>query len=301
MHRHAFLIHWDSDEAEAYADELRAEGWRVDVESEDGGRAFERIKQDPPTVALIFLSQASSHGREVAVELRNTAATRELPIIFVDGTQEAIQQTKSAVPNALYVSLSRARNMLNIFADSSSSAELTLSYQITIRDYNPDWPSYFEQERDRLLAVAAIGDVARQIEHVGSTSVPGLPAKVIIDLLVGLDSLDAVPGLIEPMETLGYVYREDLASLMPDRSFFERSTEGGPRFHVLFVEHGGQHWERYILFRDYLRARPEEAARYAQLKRDLAAQHGDRRHEYSQAKNEYVVSVLEKARVEFGE
>lgn len=98
------LIHWNSEEAEAYAEALLAQGWRVDVEAEDGARAAKAIKAAPPQAVLIYLTRLPSHGRATAAHLAESKATRTIPIIFVGGEGEALAKTKAALPRASYLS-----------------------------------------------------------------------------------------------------------------------------------------------------------------------------------------------------
>lgn len=104
MQRNVFLIHWNALEAEAHADRLRSAGWQVEVESEDGARAARRLRESLPDVVVIYLTRLPSHGRETASHLRSLKATRDLPIVFVDGNEKAVQRTKARVPEAAFVS-----------------------------------------------------------------------------------------------------------------------------------------------------------------------------------------------------
>ncbi len=126
--------------------------------------------------------------------------------------------------------------------------------------YDPGWPVLFEQERDRLAPVLA--SLATAVEHVGSTAVPGMAAKPVVDLLVG-----AAPGALPEARTVlvsaGY---EDVVLYLRSRSHND--------FNVTLTEHQSAEWEREILFRDYLRAHVEDARAYEQLKLGAAARHG---------------------------
>ncbi len=101
------------------------------------------------------------------------------------------------------------------------------------------------------------------VEHIGSTAVPGLVAKPILDLLAGLEPLDVAPG-VAAMEALGYEYLGEYG--IPGREFFRKGGDGG-RITSTRSSSAGPHWVRHIAFRDYLRAHPDEAARYAEAKR----------------------------------
>ena len=168
---------------------------------------------------------------------------------------------------------------------------------IFIVDYDPSWPHLFEIEAAQIHE--ALGNLVLAIEHFGSTAVPGLAAKPIIDILVGVPSLsESSPVLIPNLEALGYRYWCDNPD--PARMFFVKGLPpNGPRtHHVHIVEPHSEQWER-LLFRDYLRQYPEEAERYAQLKRDLAQQFQADREAYTAGKTEYVQSVILKAKQKF--
>ncbi len=141
--------------------------------------------------------------------------------------------------------------------------------RVVLAEPDPSWPARAAEEA--ALVREALGAVV--VEHIGSTAVPGLVAKPIVDLLAGLQPLDVAPGQIGAMEALGYEYLGEYG--IPGREFFRK---GGERrtHHVHAVELGGPQWGRHVAFRDYLRARPDEAARYAAAKREaVAAVDGD--------------------------
>jgi GrpB-like predicted nucleotidyltransferase (UPF0157 family) len=164
-----------------------------------------------------------------------------------------------------------------------------LSERVELVDHDPSWGELFEEERARLLGVFDDGAVA--IEHIGSTSVPGLCAKPIVDIAVGLPKHELTDEQIAAMERLGYEYLGEYG--LPGRLFFRK---GEPRTHnVHVVEHGGEHWERQIVFRDALRSDPEERQRYDELKRRLAAA-GHPREDYTELKTPFIRGVEARAR-----
>ncbi len=159
---------------------------------------------------------------------------------------------------------------------------------VVIVDYDPEWPARFEEER--AIIEAAIGPRTVAIEHVGSTAVPGLGAKPVVDIMVGIDSLADAAACIEPLGAAGYTYYPDHEAEMPERRYFD--VQSGTRdAHLHMVEYGGAFWRRHLAFRDYLRAHPEAAAEYDRLKRDLAAHYGSDRDGYTNAKTEFVQSI----------
>jgi GrpB-like predicted nucleotidyltransferase (UPF0157 family) len=166
--------------------------------------------------------------------------------------------------------------------------------EVEIVDYDPRWPLLFNEEARRLRAVLDPSLIVG-LEHFGSTAIPGLSAKPIIDILIAVRSLAAAQAtFVEALRTLDYVYWAD--NPKKDRMFF---VKGMPPFgakrshHVHITEPDGEMWRR-LAFRDYLRAHPEEAETYTQLKRRLAAEHRADREAYTNAKSAYVDSVMQK-------
>ena len=159
--------------------------------------------------------------------------------------------------------------------------------RVEIVDYDPRWPQVFEALRDRVWL--AVSDVASGIEHVGSTSVPGLPAKPIIDIDVIVPAPEALRIAISRIETLGYRYVGDLG--IEDRHAFREPVTDPP--HNLYVCLAGSRALRnHVAFRDYLRSHPESRAAYAALKRRLADEHSADRLAYGVAKTDFIVGIL---------
>jgi GrpB-like predicted nucleotidyltransferase (UPF0157 family) len=163
---------------------------------------------------------------------------------------------------------------------------------VTLVPYDPAWPDLFAQEAARLRLVLDPTQVVG-IEHFGSTAVPGLIAKPIIDILVAARSLaHAKAAFVAPIKALGYVYWDDNPAT--DRMFF---VKGMPPYgerrthHVHITETAGEMWQRRLAFRDYLRAHPEEAECYAALKYDFAQRHATDREAYTAAKTDYVEAL----------
>src|SRR5712691_12103656 len=168
---------------------------------------------------------------------------------------------------------------------------------IGVSDYDPNWPTLFEQERTRIKK--ALGSFALAIEHMGSTAVPGLPSKPIIDLLVGVPSLEeAKERCIEPIRALGYNYVPEYVWWLPEELFFRKGPPGPWTHHVHLMEPTAVPWGMQLLFRDYLRAHPEVAQEYGQLKRALAAVVGDDVVSFRAGKHPFIQAVLAKARAE---
>ena len=166
---------------------------------------------------------------------------------------------------------------------------------IVVSDYDPNWPTFFEQESTRIRNT--LGSLALAIEHVGSTAVPGLPSKPIIDLLVGVPRLEeAMERCIAPIEALGYRYIPEYASWLPGELFFRKGPPGPWTHHMHLMEPSHPRWEALLVFRDYLRIHPEAARAYADIKRALAASSKDDIKAYRTGKSVFVENTTAKAR-----
>lgn len=174
---------------------------------------------------------------------------------------------------------------------------------VEVVDYDPGWPASFAREKTHLLACLP-ADVIVRIEHFGSTAVPGLAAKPIVDMLVEVTDLVEVRERVVPiLEEQGYEYFWRPTFGDDGEPFYawliKRDARTGRRtHHIHMVERSfAGHWDR-LLFRDYLIANPEVAAEYGRLKRELATGLSDDRVRYTEAKGEFIAGVTAKARRE---
>ena len=165
--------------------------------------------------------------------------------------------------------------------------------RVVLLEYDPRWPLQFEEEKARILA--AIRPAVVAIEHVGSTAVPGLAAKPIIDILIGVSGLDDDRACIASLAAIGFEYVAEYEQELPERRYFRKGPALARTHHLHMVEFGGPFWRRHLAFRDYLRAHPEEAQRYAALKRELAARFGVDREGYTNAKAAFVGEIESRA------
>jgi len=164
----------------------------------------------------------------------------------------------------------------------------TSDARIHIADYDPTWPVLFEAERT-LLSKALAPWLAGPIEHIGSTAVPGLAAKPIIDIMAAVKSLEDSRAAIEALRELEYQYAPYRADVM---HWF---CKPGPAFrthHLHLVPYGSELWIKRVAFRDSLRASPALAAEYAELKIRLANLHHLDREAYTEAKEPFINRVL---------
>ncbi len=167
---------------------------------------------------------------------------------------------------------------------------MTSSRVIRIVAYDPVWPARFAELGCRLRD--ALGDVALRIDHIGSTSVPGLAAKPVIDIQVSVTALEPVDPFREPLARLGYVYRAD--NTERTKRYF-REPPGEPRTHI-HVRRSGSFAEQFpMLFRDFLRTHPDDTAAYEKLKRRLADEFPDDGAAYTEAKGTFVWETIRRA------
>jgi GrpB-like predicted nucleotidyltransferase (UPF0157 family) len=143
------------------------------------------------------------------------------------------------------------------------------SRAFVITDYDPAWPAMFEREAASIRA--ALAGVAARIEHVGSTAVPGLAAKPIIDIQISVEEMTPRERFVAPLEALGYEFLTDPTD--PDHEFLQKDEDGTRRYQIHVCPVASEWERRHLAFRDHLRKHPEDAARYAELKRRLAAEH----------------------------
>ena len=165
------------------------------------------------------------------------------------------------------------------------------SRPIEVVDYDPAWPALFADIAGRVRAAFA-EDRLLGIEHVGSTSVLGLPAKSIIDIDVIIPSRADLPEAIARLAMLGYVHQGDLG--ITSRESFKQPA-GTPRHNLYVCAEDSPELHRHLAFRDYLRAHPDDARRCGDLKRDLAARHVTDIDAYVDGKTAFVRSILQKA------
>jgi GrpB-like predicted nucleotidyltransferase (UPF0157 family) len=160
---------------------------------------------------------------------------------------------------------------------------------IIIEPYDPGWPMRFESERQLLTPVLAPWLVG-PIEHVGSTAVPGLPAKPIIDIMAAvLDLASSVPAR-GPLKTLSYCYFDYRADVM---HWFCKPSDLERTHHLHLVPFNSPLWRDRLAFRDCLRADAAIRRTYTELKRTLAARHRDDREAYTEAKTDFIRGVIE--------
>jgi GrpB-like predicted nucleotidyltransferase (UPF0157 family) len=169
---------------------------------------------------------------------------------------------------------------------------------VRIVPYDPQWPNDYDVEQRRI--VDAIGDAIVSLDHIGSTAVPGLGGKPIVDIMSGVRNLGDAERCLHRLSEIGYT-EVTPEPQEPDWHFCLSKRVATPRprllnVHLHLVNHGSAHWEKHLRFRDYLRAHPSVAHEYFDLKLRLASLHGSDREGYTNAKSAFIDAVVVKAR-----
>ena len=165
---------------------------------------------------------------------------------------------------------------------------------VRLTPYTREWARLFEEERSRLQA--AVGKYVLDIQHVGSTSIPGMAAKPILDIAIAVRDFAGSRVCFQPLEQLGYEYKGDFGD--PPRHYF---AKGEPRTHHIHMYGiGDRGWIDQLLFRDHLTRHQKIAKEYAELKLELARRYPSDRQAYLDAKAPFIERVLRSAREEAG-
>ncbi len=172
-----------------------------------------------------------------------------------------------------------------------SSQETSDDPAIRIVEYDPSWEEAFE--REAAVIRGALGSVAVRVDHVGSTAVPGLSAKPIVDINVSVPDIAAFDSYRRPLDGIRYLFVPDPES--PDFHFFGKPATRPRIYHIHVCEAGSLHERRQLAVRDFLRTHPEEAAVYGTLKQAIAERHLGDRPGYIAGKEPYVESLEQRA------
>jgi putative glutamine amidotransferase len=240
------------------------EGLTVTGRSEDGlVEAIERIVPDQQDERAPWMLGVQWHPEETA-------------------EHDPVQQS-------LFDALSLLGRLRGASAKPGELEGRTRSY--AIHDYDPAWPSRFESEAARIRE--GLGDRAVRVEHVGSTSVPGLAAKPTVDIQVSIPSMAPRSAYTDPLVGLGYRWALDPWS--DEHEFFSKDEDGERSFHVHVCSTGSEWERRHIAFRDWLRANPDDAAAYERVKRELAERHPRDTYSYAAAKTSFIQAIQDRA------
>ncbi len=158
--------------------------------------------------------------------------------------------------------------------------------------YDNRWAQLFEEEKERLRKL--LGKEIVGIVHVGSTSIPGLCAKPIIDIMIVVKDIASIDMLKKILGANNYEYRENASS--DERVFFAKGPHERRTHYLHVVEFGSNEWNSLISFRDYLREHDDVRAEYELLKKSLYKKYADNRDKYTVAKDDFIKSILKQAR-----
>ena len=164
--------------------------------------------------------------------------------------------------------------------------------EVELVPHNPEWEKLADQEAQRILDSLSIPIVG--IYHIGSTSVPGIKAKPILDFVMEVENMEKLIQESPKLEGIGYVSKGEYG--IPGRQFFTKDTNGERTHHLHVFQSGHPDIERHLVFRDYLRANPEAARAYEELKEQLAERFPDKSNMYTEAKSDFILSMDEVAR-----
>ena len=195
------------------------------------------------------------------------------------------QADAGAVPSSLRIG--------DEIGDARSLAA-AINEEVALSAHDPAWTQGFELERSRLQTL--LPGVFLAVEHIGSTAVPGLVAKPVIDLLAAIESLDGVDVLVDRLCEMGYTTSREFNATLADRKWLMRWRDGRRTHHLHIVVRDGAPWHDRLAFRDALRRDPTLADRYAKLKTDLAVKHQADREAYTDAKAAFVRETVQRSR-----
>ncbi len=173
--------------------------------------------------------------------------------------------------------------------DEHESLIAAINEEVKLYEYNELWPKLYEAERQRLLSL--LPGTFLDIQHIGSTSIRGMPAKPIIDILAGIDAMETAKAISAKLCSSGYTTSAEFNDSLSDRQWFMRWADGHRTHHLHVVVYGSAAWVEHLRFRDSLRSSEKLATEYAQLKTRMAAIHAEDREAYTDAKSQFVNAV----------
>ncbi len=165
---------------------------------------------------------------------------------------------------------------------------------LAVISYDPIWPELYQEERNRIQE--KLRSYLIRIEHIGSTAIPGLSAKPIIDILIVVSSEATAEKCLPLLMDLDYEFVDK-----PDQYYLRKSTGETTGFHVHMTTEDSKFWLERLAFKSYLLEHPEAREEYARLKQELVQQSGDDRRIYREGKADFMATITEKALREFGE
>jgi GrpB-like predicted nucleotidyltransferase (UPF0157 family) len=164
--------------------------------------------------------------------------------------------------------------------------------KVILAPYSKEWPMWFEREKN--LLQEALGSLALDIQHVGSTSIPGMSAKPIIDIAVGIKTIKGFSECIAPLEDSGYVVGDSASNSL--QFFLSKGRDDETTCHLHLVKYNGELWKNYLAFSGYLMKNKESAQQYALLKEKLFNKYPKDRVKYTTGKSKFIRKTVKTAR-----
>lgn len=178
-------------------------------------------------------------------------------------------------------------------ADESEYGTLGLKEgEVRLSEYCADWPGVYLREEKRIEQ--GLHDLNYALEHVGSTAVPGMLSKPIIDIAAGVSTFEGLQEFVSQLNSLGYEYRGECG--VPDRHFFLFRSSGQTIFHLHLVRTEDEQWANFFLFRDFLRSNSEAAELYSRQKQELQKEYSGKRKDYTAGKDPVIRQILDQAK-----
>lgn len=166
---------------------------------------------------------------------------------------------------------------------------------VELESYNPKWVEDYNKEEKLLKEL--LKDYLIEIHHIGSTSIPGLMAKPVIDIIAVIKSLEDIPAIEEILKDYDYSNRGQQG--VPDRYFFAKGPEEARTHYIHFVEKDSNTYYNQLYFKKYLLDHPDYIEKYCDLKQELAKKYANERPKYTQGKNDFITDVIGKAHEEY--
>jgi GrpB-like predicted nucleotidyltransferase (UPF0157 family) len=163
--------------------------------------------------------------------------------------------------------------------------------EVNIENYDHNWRSQYEDEKKNILNI--VGDSIMDIQHIGSTAIPGLGAKPIIDIMAGVYNLNDFKKLVDPLHSINYEYVPKKEFI--NRKFFRKGLWRKGTVHLHICEYKSNEWIEKLLFRDFLKEHPQKRDEYFELKKELASRLKYDRPAYTEAKTDFIIDILKLA------
>ncbi len=241
------------------------------------------LTYDDVTYAFRLTCDPDEHERRIRARSARSADPDLVQREIARGHElSEIQNRNAALGDLGYAIDTTGRSV----AEVADTIWRNITEEVALVSYDPNWPRLFEQEKQ--LIQAALGDLALDIQHIGSTAVPGLDAKPVIDILITVRQLSDATACIAPLSALGYTFNDHPQNI--HRRFFRKGRPRTHHVHIIAADH--PETREHLAFRDALRAHTDWRDQYAALKHDLAARFKHDRARYSDSKTEFVKRVL---------